>query len=130
MDEVNKFQPDGQLIGVWYIRRGATFRKHYAWKTGPKEGPHTPVDLTGWTARGLVRDKADPATILIDLTEVGKASITLEGATGGILIEIEAETATLIASKKGLFDIELVNGTFVKNFTGGEVIFLGEQTHA
>lgn len=129
MAEVNRFQPDGQLIDVWYLRRGSTFRKHYTYKTGPKDGPYVAVDLTGWTARGMIRSKEDPTVVLIDLTEAGKATITLGGITGTIDIRVEAETATLIEEKKGKFDVELVNGTFVKNFVGGEVVFLGEQTH-
>lgn len=125
-----KFNPDGQLADIWYVRKGSTFRMKYIWMSGA-EGQEVPVDFTGWSARGGMYQKSltgGPPTVLVHLgTDNGRVTL---GTDGSISIEVDAATTEAIVPKSGVFDLELVapNESFVKNFVGGKVKFLTDYT--
>lgn len=127
----SQFQPDGQYIDTWYLRRGSNFQQWYGWKTRNELDPEVldPVDLSAWTARGGIYDRADKETVLIPIG-TADGTVTLSAA-GDIDIHISHEvTAAIPDSKKGVFDLELVSpdGLFVRNFVGGTAEFLTELT--
>jgi hypothetical protein len=119
------YLPDGQMITTLHIRKGATFIKPFIWKTGD---PLTPVDLTEWTARLQIREKAESTEVLIDASTTNN-KITL-GSAGQIDLVFEEADTENITQTKGVFDLELVKTDtgFVRNLVGGPVIFYPNVT--
>lgn len=92
-----------------------------------KDGNGTPYDLTGWTARMHVRSKISDATTLLELTtENGR--IILGGVLGTINLHLTALETADITWSEGVYDLELVNGTYVKRFMGGKITVSKEVT--
>lgn len=113
------------------IYQGATFRASYTWTTGPDETDQTLVDLTGATARAMIRASYDAALPLISLT-TENGGITLGGAAATIALYISDEdTAALPAlDKPGRWDLEIVwpDGD-VTRLLMGSVSIIPEVTH-
>lgn len=93
------------------IEQGATFQKSLVWK----DSTGTPINLTGYTARMMVRLKiSDAAPLLTFTTENG--GIALGGALGTIDITGLATLTDAIQTTKvlvGVYDLELVSPTGV-----------------
>ncbi|MBK7542466.1 MAG: hypothetical protein IPI57_11940 [Candidatus Competibacteraceae bacterium] len=103
------------------IYQGATFRKSFAWKSGPTAATATPVDLTGCAARAHVREKIDSATALLEMTtENGR--IALGGAAGTVALEVSDETTAALPRLKraARWDLEIVwpDGEVTRLFQG------------
>lgn len=84
-----------------------------------------PVDITGWTFAGMVRDTPD-GTLAATWTF---AAVT---PTGGVVQAslAAADTATLSAGVYG-FDMECVNvAGFKKTFIAGRIVVKADFTHA
>ncbi len=105
------------------IEQGATFQALYTWK----DSTGTPVNLTGWTARMQIRPSVKSATIYLELT-TENTYITLGGTAGTISIDVPASITEDITWECGEYDLELVNGTFVKRLLEGNVTVKKEIT--
>lgn len=109
------------------IEQGATFQKNLVWK----DSTGAPINLTGYTARMMVRYKvADAAPILTFTTENG--GITLGGALGTINITGLASLTDAIPTTKvktAVYDLELVSSTgVVTRLIEGKAIIIPQVT--
>lgn len=114
------------------IYQGATFRPTpYVWTSGPDEANQTIVNLTGCTARAMIRENYDTAPALITLT-TENGGITLGGTAGTIGLYIsDADTAALPRlDKPGRWDLEIVwSDGDVARLLMGSVSISPEVTH-
>ncbi len=102
--------------------QGATFSQELTWKIDDD-----PVDLTTYSARMQIREKHSSTSTIANLT-TGDGDITLGGAAGTILIEINAsETASFVA-KEYVYDLELVSSSVVTRLLEGKFIVTPEVT--
>jgi hypothetical protein len=115
-----------------YAEQGTTFKLHFQYKY--KNG--TPIDLTGFSGALQVRRSQRDDKVLLYLTENGVTGGgvtgdftvnsdgvggtggiyfntafdgTTAGATGGILIKIDASTMKNVPAGKHFYDFELIN---------------------
>lgn len=72
----------------------------------------TPVDLTGYTARMMLRVTYDDPTPLIELTDAN-GRLVLGGTAGTIDIHITATDTANLSFKTAKYDLELVDSTGV-----------------
>lgn len=106
------------------IEIGATFFLNVTWKDSNDD----PIDLTNYDARMQVRKKYSSTTALIEAT-TGNGKITLGGALGTILIELEPADSEDITDKYGVYDLELINpSSQVYRILKGVVTFDPEVT--
>ena len=82
--------------------QGATFRR----KVTLLDSERLPVDLTGYTARMQVRDPKKN-TLIVELT-TANGRISVEAATGVLLIEIGATVTEGLPIGIFIYDLELV----------------------
>lgn len=94
------------------IEQGATFNRTFTWETGD---PAEPVDLTGWTARMTMRGAGAEDFSLT--TSNGR--IALGGAEGTVSVTITAADTALLKATRYSYDLELVNGAYVKRLLCG-----------
>ncbi len=94
------------------------------------------VDLTGYTARMQVREEYSSAEKLLDLTTENGA-IVLGGAAGTIAVVASATQMAAIVVPDGVakpprlvcvYDLELVNGSFVERLLQGSFTVVREVT--
>jgi hypothetical protein len=106
------------------FNQGETFAWTFRWLAGGSD----PVDLTGATARMMVRADPDDVTPLLTLTtENGR--IALGGVLGTIALTISATvTAALTDWGKGFWDIEIVQGSTVTRLLEGFAVLSKEVT--
>lgn len=96
-----------------------------------KEEDGTPVDLTGFTGRGKIREKATDSAAIIDLTVA-----IVDAAGGEVLVSLTAvQTATITTTGDGYlekelyyYDVELVNGSSVTRLLNGKCFVSPEIT--
>ena len=80
-----------------------------------------PVNLTGYTARMQIKDK-------VGGTAVCTPTITLDNTAKTITREISAAVTAALTIKKGVYDLEMVNGTYVVKIDSGTVVVASEVT--
>jgi hypothetical protein len=93
-----------------YIEQGATYRSTIVYAQANADGTAgTPYDLTGCTARMMIRSKqADTGTPVVSLT-TENGGLTLGGTDGTIAIYIEPmATESVSIAAKGVYDLEIV----------------------
>jgi hypothetical protein len=107
------------------IEKGATF----SLRLTRRNPDSTPLDLTGCTARMQIRQSVAAPEVLLELTTVN-GKIVIDGPAGTIDLEISAtETAALVATKPGRYDLEVVDALGkVKRLVEGSVGFSAEVT--
>lgn len=107
----------------------------WLWQTGPVNGVYTPVDLTGCSARMMIRVSDTDTTPIVSLTTTPNAqgSIVLGGTAGTIAVTINKAVftqATPLTSGKyrwSLF-IDFPNGTSTPVLEGN--VYVGSNpTH-
>lgn len=89
-----------------------------------------PVELSGYSARMQIRDKIG-GTVLMELSSTaapGEPSITIDDAAKTIVREIPATVTAAIEWKKGVFDLEMVQGNYVVKIDSGPVSVQEEVT--
>lgn len=118
MSITKRYKTVGQYDFV--ILQGATFSAIFTVKTGAGVA----WDLTGWTARMTIRD-AKGGTSLLSLT-TANSRITLGGAAGTVTLTISATDTAAITWTRGVYDLELVNGSTVYRILEG-VITVNEE---
>jgi hypothetical protein len=102
----------GLYPGPLVIEQGATFRRSFTWY----DADGVPVDLTGYTARMMVRGDVDDASpVLTFTTENYRIYLTYLGQPGVILVH-----ATAADWGEGVFDLELIesDGTVTRLVEG------------
>lgn len=94
------------------VDQGATFRKVFRYSQYVA-GVKTPVDLTGYSARMMVRTTYTAASPTISLTSPS-GGITISAAAGEITVVMTATQTAAIAAGRYVYDLEIESG-------GGEV---------
>ena len=115
--------PQGAVINPSFVQ-GESFSLQLTWKTGT---PAAAVNLTGYTARMMIRTGPEAANALLSLTE--SAGITLGGAAGTIIITLTAAQTATLPARKLSYDLELVSaGGIVTNIARGEITVIRNIT--
>lgn len=101
------------------IEQGATWVLSLVWRDSDEE----PIDLTGYSARMQVRPSVGSDEVLLNLSTEG-GQITLGGAAGTIVIEVDAETTAAVQGRRGAYDLELESsdGTVTRLLRGSVAI--------
>lgn len=90
---------------------------------------YPPVDLTGYTARMQIRDEDDNILVeLLSSATEGNPRIVIDPVACTIQREIPATVTAALTVDAGVFDTEMVNGTFVAKVDGGAVEIGDEVT--
>jgi len=106
------------------IEQGATFKRSIKWFE-PDE--ITPVNLTDYTARMHIRADIESDIILVSLTDLD--GITLGGAAGTVVINMNDTVTAALAFLEGVYDLELEDASgFVTRLTYGGVKVSPEVT--
>lgn len=108
-----------------YIEKGATWRHTLYWSVGT---PPEPVNLTGFTARMMIRAGTNCGTTLIIELTTENGRITLGAESGRIDLLISAADTEPLIGTGGVYDLELVNGEEVTRLVQGEVALACEVT--
>ena len=114
------------MTNIWRLQKdieivqGKTWEAKFRYLTRCSSGRKpSPMDLSSYTARMVVRECAEDSASLLDLTtENGGIALSASG-----LIEIEAtptQTSNLTAGD-GVYEIELYTGSDVIGFATGKV---------
>ena len=102
------------------IDQGATFIVEWTWEQDGEV-----VDLTGYTARGMIR-KTPLSALLLDL----EPYLDIDGPNGKVTLNIpDSVTDDLTWVNFALFDIELERSGIVYRFLEGKVALNKEVTH-
>lgn len=111
-------------IYTFTVYQGATFNPLITWK----DQTNTPVNLTGYTARMMMRTAVNAPLPFVTLT-TENGGITLGGMAGTIALLITATTTTSITPTAGFYDLELIDGSGnVTRLLQGNVIISQEVT--
>jgi hypothetical protein len=103
-------------------RQGSTFTETLVVKIDGSA-----LNLTGYTARMMVRTHPSSETIVLTLTtENGRIAIT--GATGTITLTISASDMDAITARSYRYDLEIVTGTTVIPLLEGAFIVSPQVT--
>ena len=86
-----------------------------------------PVNLYGHTARMQVREHHTSTAYIISLT-TENGGLTLGGAAGTIIMDIEPSATKNIVAKEYVYDLELVVGAEVYRLIEGKFIVTPEVT--
>ena len=97
-----------------------------AYVTGGILRYYTPVDIAGFAARMTIRNRVGGTELLSLTTENGR--IIVDDAEKRIELLISAEDTEDITWKRGVYDLEMVNGTVVTQIIAGAVAVLQEVT--
>jgi len=85
------------------------------------------IDLTGYTARMMIKRSAAEADALFELTtENGRIIIT--AATGSVMLYLTAAETAALTWTRGVYDLELVQGSIVTRLIDGVVTVLPNVT--
>jgi len=99
-----------------------------AWTSGGYVQYYTPMDLTGFTARMLVKDEIG-GTVLVELT-TENGGISIDNTKKTITRTLSATATAAFTWDQGVCDLELVSPTGVVTGLGGvvDVFVAGEVT--
>lgn len=100
------------------IVRGKTWTAKFKWTAKSCKGKtRVPVDLTGYTAKFVIKECAEDSAELLELTNV--SGITLGGTDGTIEVEITATQASALTVGSNVYELELQSGYTVIGFSHG-----------
>lgn len=105
------------------IEKGATFRKTIY----ITDSDEVAVDITGYTAQMQIRRTSQSAANFIELT-TSNGGITITGAEGKIALYVSDVDTTAITEDRGIYDLEIFNGTDIVKILRGSVSILEEST--
>jgi len=106
-----------------YVHQGATFDKLITWK----DENGSPINLTGWKARMMMRATIDTVAPFLTLT-TENGGITLGGVAGTISLLASAAATGAIQAQQGVYDLEMVapdNVTVTRLMEG--LVILGRE---
>ena len=100
------------------IQQGETFSRVFTYQNSAG----TAINLTGYTARMHIRDRAESSSLVLELTN-GNSRIALGGVAGTVTLTIAAtDTVNLPSEFQGVYDLELISGGgVVTSFLRGAV---------
>lgn len=104
------------------LKQGSTFQKVITWKNA--DG--TVINLTGYTARMQLKRKHQDVDPEFTLT-TENSRITIDGTAGKVTLNIAAGDTALLTGKY-VYDLELVNGSYVDRILQGEITLDREVT--
>jgi hypothetical protein len=100
---------------------GATFQRQIVWKDANSEA----VDLSGYTAEMVIRDRTTSATVILTLS-TANGRITLGGAAGTIDLLVSAADMGVAAGRYS-YTLELTDASsIVSRLLQGEFILRSE----
>ena len=109
------------------IDKGSTFERVFTWKTkDPTTGVEVPVDLTGYSARAMMREEFDSPQPFLSLT-LGNG-ITMDDNAGKITLIVTAAQSAALTQELGRWDLEVFTGDYVKRLLEGKVKIRPEVT--
>lgn len=85
--------------------QGATFRRVIQ----IQDNSRNPVDLSGYSARMQVREKASAASTLIEFT-TANGRIEMNGAAGRMVLKLAASETDTLEPGVYVYDLEIENG--------------------
>lgn len=85
---------------------------------------NTPVDLAGYTARMVIKNKVGGTELFSLTTENGR--IAIDNVEKTITLIISAADTAAITWKKGVFELEMVSGSYVALIYSGDVTVIQE----
>jgi hypothetical protein len=88
---------------------------------------NTPVDLAGYTARMQIRPTLTSTTIIQELT-TANGGVVIDNVLKTITLLISASQTTVLNFSTAVYSLELVAGTEVVPFCGGNVTLVPEVT--
>lgn len=102
------------------IVRGATYQRTITWK----DSDGNPINLTGRSARLVIRVAYEAALPLIELTSNPAAGLTLGGVLGTIVVRIGADDTADLPVGTFVFDLAL---TLDADPTEVDILFQGNR---
>lgn len=110
----------GPTKGDMTIVRGATYQRTITWK----DSDGNPINLTGRSARLVIRVAYEAALPLIELTSNPAAGLTLGGVLGTIVVRIGADDTADLPVGTFVFDLAL---TLDADPTEVDILFQGNR---
>jgi hypothetical protein len=114
------------MTNIWKVQRdieivqGKTWEAKFRYLSRCSSGRKpVAVNLTGYTARMVVRECAEDSALLLDLT-TENSGITLGGPNGTIEIEATPTQTSNLTAGDGVYEIELYVGSDVIGFATGK----------
>ena len=114
------------MTNIWRLQRdieivqGKTWEAKFRYLSRCSSGRKpSPIDLSGYTARMVVRECAEDSASLLDLT-TSNGGITLS-ALGVIELEATPTQTSNLTVGEGVYEIELYTGSNVIGFASGLV---------
>jgi hypothetical protein len=102
----------------------------FATRLSVTTGTNGSMDLSGYAARGYVKNKYSDTGILLDLSPtIVSGDLGALYASGYIDISISGEQTKSLPVTQGVFDIEIYQGTYVKKVAVGNVNISPEVTN-
>lgn len=106
------------------IEQGASFGRAYVLRDSAGD----PVDLTGVTARMQIRQSVASPDVLLELT-TENGMLVIDPLNGRTDISLDADTTAAMTWRRGVFDLELVDGTgWVTRLVRGTITVIREVT--
>lgn len=90
------------------------------------DGTGDAIDLTGYTARMMIKRSAADEALLELTTENGRIIIT--ESTGSVMLYLTATETAALDWTRGVYDLELVQGSIVTRLIEGAVTVLPNVT--
>lgn len=113
------------------IQVGSVFDPTWTWMTDYAQNGGVPIDLTGYTARSMIRSTIDSPDALADMT-TENGGITLGGTEGTVTFFLAASaTAEYSAPATGVWDVYLIppaGADYAFRWLQGPVQFTPEVT--
>lgn len=101
--------------------QGATFVRTVTWK----DENGTAIDLTGSSARMMVRVDAESASAVLDLRSTGESpKITINAPNGAITISVPAAQTAALSAGNYVYDLEVesAGGVVTRLLQGGFLV--------
>ena len=109
------------------IVQGETWELNLLWSTTTDGTTATPVNITGYTARMMIRQGYESSTPLISLTDT--AGIALGGSAGTIKATLTSTQTAGLTAGKCVYDLELVSPAgVVTNIARGTLTIIRNVT--
>jgi len=105
------------------IDQGADYSLSLTWK----DSTGNAINLTGYTARSMVRHSYHSPQPLISLT-TENGGIEIDGANGVINVSMTAAQTANLPASNCVYDLEVVNGTSVTRLIEGAARITPEVT--
>jgi hypothetical protein len=106
------------------IVQGKTWTAKFRYLTKSCNGKtNVPIDLSGYGASMVIRERAEDSATLLQATEASEISL---GSDGSIEIEISALQTANLTVGENVYEIELTNGQTVIAFATGKAIVYQE----